>query len=74
MTFHKSNLGDFGKNLPCDRQGYVHTDIEGWLGADMGADLAGYSAAEKRDWAKEQADNAREATKEAHAALAEWRA
>ena len=21
--FHKSNLGSFGENLPCDRQGYV---------------------------------------------------
>lgn len=23
MSFHKTNLGSFGENLPCDKNGYV---------------------------------------------------
>ena len=71
-SFHKSSLGSFGDCLPCDRDGYVHTTIKGWIGSPRdGLDDATYS--ERRAWAREQAKAAREALKRADAGLADWR-
>ena len=71
-SFHKSNLGSFGESLPCDRDGYVHTTIAGWIDSPRdGLDDSTYS--ERRDWAREQAKATRAALKRANAALADWR-
>jgi len=34
-SYHKSNLGAFGDNLPTDQDGYVHLTAEGWANAPM---------------------------------------
>jgi hypothetical protein len=62
-TFHASNYGRFGAGLPVDSEGYCHLTVRGWLDA-------GYSRTE----ARERAARAREAVREADAALAAWRA
>lgn len=72
-SYHKSNLGDFGRALVTDRQGYTHTTIRDWLAADNGADLDDMSAGEKRDWARDQASAARQAIAKGEAAAEEWR-
>ena len=71
-SFHKSNLGSFGDSLPCDRDGYVHTTITGWMGAPRDG-LDDSTASERRDWAREHAKAAREALARANAGLAKWR-
>jgi len=72
-SFHKTNLGRFGESLPCDIDGYVHTTIKGWMAANV--DFAGQrmTQTELRDWAREQASEARNAVKQAEADLAGWR-
>ncbi len=73
-SFHKSNLGDFGKNLPCDISGYVHTTIKGWMGANLDALFwDGYTYEQKRDCCREMARGAREAVRAAEKELANWR-
>lgn len=72
-TFHKSDLGRFGENLPCDLDGYVHLTAEGWMSANLdGMAWHGYDddAKEERCW--EMAEEAREAVAVAEKALAEW--
>ena len=73
-SFHKTNLGAFGKNLPCDLDGYVHTTIKGWMAAHLDA-LAwdGYTYKQKRDCCREMARGAREAVRAAEKELANWR-
>ena len=71
-SFHKSSLGSFGDSLPCDRDGYVHTTIKGWMGAPRDG-IDDSTSAERRDWAREQAKAARAALKRANAGLADWR-
>jgi hypothetical protein len=73
MTFHQSNLGQFGKCLPTDMDGYVHTTISGWMSAPI--DWAGQRPlrAELREWARDKAAESRAAVKAAEAGLAEWR-
>lgn len=71
-SYHKSNLGDFGRSLITDRQGYTHTTIRDWLAADMGADLDDMTAGERRDWAREQAAAARAALSKGEAAASKW--
>jgi hypothetical protein len=61
-TFHASNFGSFGGNLPTDTEGYVHLTIKGWI-------AAGYS----RDEARELAARAKEAVADAEKALENWR-
>lgn len=61
-SFHATNYGMFGGALPTDREGYCHLTVRGWR-------KAGYSAAEARELAR----RAKEAKREADAALAEWR-
>ena len=72
FSFHKSNLGSFGESLPCDRDGYVHTTIAGWMGAPRDG-IDDSTVSERRDWAREQANAARAALKRANAGLAMWR-
>lgn len=62
-SFHHTNFGSFGGILPTDNEGYVHLTVQGWIDA-------GYSRAD----ARERAQQAKEATREAEAKLAEWRA
>ena len=62
-TFHATNYGLFGSALPTDTEGYCHLTVKGWRDA-------GYSTQE----ARELAARAKEAVREADAALAEWRA
>ena len=71
-SYHKSNLGDFGRALVTDRQGYTYTTIREWLAADNGSDLDDMSAADKRYWAREQAAAARKALAEGEAGAAKW--
>ncbi len=72
--FHKSNLGSFGENLPCDLDGYVHTTAQGWMHARMDAMAwRGYTRADQYERCKELAAEAREAVKASEAALADWR-
>ena len=71
-SFHKSNLGTFGENLPCDIDGYVHLTAEGWINSRM--DWGDYTEEEIEDRSEELAENARKATEEAEKALAEWQA
>ena len=61
-TFHATNYGSFGGMLPTDSEGYCHLTVKGWRGA-------GYGQSE----ARELAARAKEAVREADAALAEWR-
>jgi hypothetical protein len=61
-TFHATNYGRFGDSLPTDSEGYCHLTVKGWRDA-------GYSTEE----AREKAKAAKEAVREADAALAEWR-
>ena len=72
--FHKSNLGSFGENLSCDMNGYVPE--EGDEPGEFAIDFAGNGDQEiwwKSDGFAEWRDDAIEQTKEALAALAEWR-
>lgn len=62
-TFHHTNFGSFGSMLPTDAEGYVHLTVKGWVDAGKG-----------RTEARELAQAAKQATAEAEAALAEWRA
>lgn len=73
-SFHKSNFGRFGENLPSDLDGYVHITITGWMSAPLdGLAWSGYTAAQKREQCKEMAAEAREAVKAASEGLANWR-
>ncbi len=73
-SFHKSNLGDFGASLPCDIDGYVHTTIKGWMGANLDAlTWRGYTYRQKRAACREMARDARVAVRAALKELGEWR-
>ena len=69
-SFHKSNFGAFGGNLPTDLDGYVHRTQAAWLAAPMD-EIAGKMT---RAEASQKASDARHAVKEAEAGLAEWNA
>lgn len=72
-TFHKSNFGRFGDNLPCDLDGYAHTTAEGWMNAPLdGMAWQGYDDEAKEDRCEEMAAEAREAVAAAKKALGEW--
>lgn len=72
-SFHKSNLGAFGENLPCDLNGYVHTTTEGWMCAPLdGMAWQDYDEDAKEERCEEMAAEAREAVALAEKALAEW--
>ena len=64
-SFHNSNLGWFGGNIPVDLDGYVHLTIEGWLAAPMDG-MTEMTREEARDLAKKS----RDATRRAEAELA----
>lgn len=71
-SFHKTNLGSFGANLPCDLSGYVHLTQKAWMAAPMdwaGDDDRGY----RLQRCKEMAAEAREAVASSEKALGEWR-
>jgi len=67
--YHYSVYGDHGRDLPRDLDGYVHLTAAGWLAAPM--DTAGQPMTD--DQAEELAEQARAATREAEAELADWR-
>lgn len=72
MAFHKSNLGCFGENLPCDMDGYV-PEAEDTI--DMfTVDLVGEDQQEwwKEDDFEEWRNAAVAKTAEALTALAKW--
>ena len=74
-SFHKSNLGSFGDDLPCDLNGYVHTTAEAWLAAPM--DISESDRADDdymASWAAERAEETRSAVAESEKALADWQA
>ncbi len=61
-TFHISNFGSFGGNLPQDSEGYCHLTISGWV-----------KAGKTREEARELAKAAKEAVADAERGLNEWR-
>ena len=67
-SFHVSNFGSFGGNLPCDLDGYCHLTAEAWLAAPMDA-----MSPIDEEQAEELAEEARVAVEAAEAGLAEWR-
>lgn len=73
MAFHKSNLGSFGADLPCDLAGYVPEADD--RAEQFDVDLVGD---DQREWwyedggFEEWRDEAVKATAKAEAALAEW--
>lgn len=72
-SFHKSNLGSFGENLPCDLDGYVHTTAEGWMNSRMDAYAwQNYDDEAKEERCEEMAAEARCAVEESEKALGEW--
>jgi hypothetical protein len=75
VSFHKSNLGQFGDHLPCDLNGYVHLTAEAWLSAPIDMPAADRNDAEyMQEWAESQAEATRQAVAEAEANMAEWQA
>lgn len=74
-SFHKTNFGNFGENLPCDLNGFVHTTAKGWMSAHMdGMAWSGYTRAQKQERCKEMADEARKAVAASEMALGKWQA
>lgn len=71
MEFHKSNLGHFGDDLPCDMQGYVRTEAAEILAAQDEYDTAGNGISP--DEADSMAADATRAVARAENALEEWR-
>lgn len=72
-SFHKSNLGTFGANLPADLAGYVHLTAEGWMTAPLdGMAWQGYDDDAKQERCEEMATEAREAVEAAEKELAAW--
>ena len=72
-SYHISNLGKYGADVPRDQQGYVHLTAEAWLSAPM--DISAEDRADDQymqQWAEEQATAAREATDAATAAIEQW--
>lgn len=71
-SYHKSNFGKFGDRLPCDLDGYIHTTIKGWMAAKV--DPVGLETkADKFQWAKDKAEEAKKAIAEVEELLATWR-
>lgn len=68
-SYHHSVYGDYGRDLPRDLDGYVHLTAAGWLAAPV--DTAGEPMTEEQ--AENLAEQARAATREAEAGIAEWR-
>ena len=64
--FHKTNLGKFGANLPCDRNGFVPENEDNFDAFDFGGDV---DEEDFDDFLLE----ATEATERAQTALGEWR-
>jgi hypothetical protein len=72
---HKTNLGDFGRALRCDLDGYTYTTQAEWMRANMdGMTWQGYTAAQKRAACREMAADARAALASATRAVATWQA
>ena len=72
-SFHKSNLGSFGTDLPCDLNGYVHTTAAAWLDAPMDiSDSDRADADYMAEWAAEMAAQTIAAVAESEKALADW--
>lgn len=72
-SFHKSNLGSFGTDLPCDLNGYVHTTAEAWLSSPM--DISASDRADEdymAEWATGMAAQTIAAVAESEKALADW--
>jgi hypothetical protein len=67
--YHYTLYGQFGGSLPRDLDGYVHLTAAGWLAAPM--DTGGEPMTAEQ--AAELAEQAQAATREAEAAVAEWR-
>lgn len=70
-SFHKSNFGKFGDNLPCDLDGYVHTTIKAWMAAKVDEGSSSTSI-DKYEWAKAKVEETRKAIKEAEDLLETW--
>jgi hypothetical protein len=83
VAFHKSNLGSFGSNLPCDINGYVpEADDNPWgfvidHGSEATHDDDG-NLTEYGEWWEDEGfpewrDGAIRATEEAEQSLSQWR-
>ena len=77
-SYHKSNLGAFGRDLICDIDGYTHTTADEWKSAPVDGDFCDpvtgeYDEDYHDEWAQEQADASIKALAEAEEALAQWR-
>ena len=72
-SYHVSNFGSFGGNIPADEDGFTHTSVQGWLHApvDWGYPDPGY--AWKKEWAREAAAKARDEIASAERAIEQWR-
>lgn len=74
--FHKTNLGSFGENLPCDLNGYVAERGDKY--EDFTFDRGCLRTDEDREWHRDEwfpewVEQCVEATKKAEAAAEEWR-
>lgn len=75
VSFHRSNLGSFGENLPCDMNGFVHMTAAAWKEAPVDMPRADRDDEDYMDeWSEEMAEKTREAVAAAEAGLADWQA
>lgn len=65
MSYHISNLGMFGQNIPTDINGYVHLTKEDWMNAPMDGELT-------VEMAEELAEQAVHATKQSEKEISDW--
>ena len=73
-SFHKTSLGSYGQNLTTDMDGFAHTTIAGWMGANVDFGSEKMTREQMRDWAREQAAETRKQLALAEQGIAEWRA
>ena len=67
MKTHTSNFGKFASSIPCDQDGFTHTNIPGWLDAPFDhGDGRKPPKSHLREWAKEKARESRNAIQAAN--------
>jgi predicted DNA-binding protein (MmcQ/YjbR family) len=65
MSYHISNLGMFGKNIPTDINGYIHLTKEDWMNAPMDGKV-------NEDMAEQLAEQSRNATQQSEKEISNW--
>ena len=73
MSFHITNYGSFGSNIPCDIDGFAHTTQAGWMGANIDEGGVRGSRKDRLGRCRALAARTKEAVKTADRGLAAWR-